>query len=245
MLYIVIENFRGGDPRPVYRRFRDKGRLAPDGLHYVASWVTKDLRRCFQIMECDEPSLLAEWMARWEDLVQFEVIPVVTTAEAAALVADGREAGRIEVSSEGALDRVRALANSSAPRTEKAREVARVIQAARGYRWVGLYDVTREEIIAIAWTGPDAPAYPRFPVTRGLSGAAVASRAPVIVQDVKNDSRYLTAFDSTAAEAIFPIAVDGRVVGTIDVESDRANAFGPEDEQFLKKCARLLTSLWT
>lgn len=87
MLYMVVEHFRNGDALPVYRRFRDRGRLAPTGLRYVASWVSEDLRRCFQIMECDDPSLLAEWTARWEDLVDFEVIPVVTSAEAAAAVA--------------------------------------------------------------------------------------------------------------------------------------------------------------
>jgi len=87
MLFMVIENFRDGDAVPVYRRFRDKGRLAPDGVNYIASWVTEDLGRCFQIMECDDPSLLAQWMARWEDLVEFEVIPVVTSAEASRLVA--------------------------------------------------------------------------------------------------------------------------------------------------------------
>jgi Domain of unknown function (DUF3303) len=87
MLYMIVENFRGGDALPVYRRFRDEGRMTPDGLRYVASWVTQDLRRCFQIMECDDPSLLAEWMARWDDLTEFDVIPVVTSAEAAASVA--------------------------------------------------------------------------------------------------------------------------------------------------------------
>jgi hypothetical protein len=87
MLYMVIERFRGGDSAPVYRRFREHGRLAPEGLRYVASWVTEDLARCFQVMECDDVSLLAEWMARWEDLVEFEVIRVVTSAQAAAAVA--------------------------------------------------------------------------------------------------------------------------------------------------------------
>jgi Domain of unknown function (DUF3303) len=86
MLYMVIENYRDGDAQPVYRRFRNEGRLAPDGLQYVASWVTADLRRCFQIMECDDPSLLTQWMTRWDDLVAFEVLPVVTSAEAAASV---------------------------------------------------------------------------------------------------------------------------------------------------------------
>jgi hypothetical protein len=87
MLYMVIENFRDGEAVPVYRRFRKKGRLAPDGLRYVASWVTEDLRRCFQIMDCDDPSLLTQWMAHWEDLVEFDVMPVVTSAEAATRVA--------------------------------------------------------------------------------------------------------------------------------------------------------------
>ena len=87
MLYMVIEHFRNGDAAPVYRRFRDQGRLAPAGLRYVASWVTGDLGHCYQIMECDDPSLVAQWTARWEDLIEFEVIPVVTSAEAVAAVA--------------------------------------------------------------------------------------------------------------------------------------------------------------
>jgi hypothetical protein len=87
MLYMIVEHFRDGDARPVYRRFRDQGRLAPEGLRYVASWVTDDLRRCFQIMECESRQLLAQWTARWEDLIEFEIIPVVTSAEAVAAVA--------------------------------------------------------------------------------------------------------------------------------------------------------------
>lgn len=87
MLYLVIETFRNGDPLPVYRRFRERGRLAPDGLRYVSSWVTEDLLRCYQIMECDDQSLLAQWMAAWEDLTEFTVIPVITSADAAARVA--------------------------------------------------------------------------------------------------------------------------------------------------------------
>jgi len=86
MTYMVLEHFRG-DPVPVYRRFRDRGRLAPEGLRYLGSWVTPDLQRCYQVMECDDPRLLEEWMANWSDLVDFEVIPVLSSADAAASIA--------------------------------------------------------------------------------------------------------------------------------------------------------------
>ncbi len=86
MLYMVVEHFRGGEAGPVYARFRERGRLAPEGLRYVNSWVTEDLARCYQVMECDDASLLDAWMAAWSDLVEFEVYPVITSAEAAARV---------------------------------------------------------------------------------------------------------------------------------------------------------------
>ena len=86
MLYMVLEHFKG-EPVPVYRRFRDRGRLAPEGLRYLGSWVTPDLQRCFQLMECDDPGLLNQWIENWKDLVDFEVVPVITSAEAAAAIA--------------------------------------------------------------------------------------------------------------------------------------------------------------
>ena len=84
MLFMILEHFRDGDAAPVYARFRERGRMAPEGLHYVASWVTGDLAHCFQVMECDDEGLLREWMSHWEDLTEFEVIPVITSADAAA-----------------------------------------------------------------------------------------------------------------------------------------------------------------
>lgn len=81
---MIIEHFRGGDPRPVYERFRARGRLAPEGLTYVSSWVTEDLAHCYQVMESPDRRLLDEWMAAWNDLAEFEVIPVITSAEASA-----------------------------------------------------------------------------------------------------------------------------------------------------------------
>jgi hypothetical protein len=86
VIYMIIEHFRDGDAVPVYRRFRDRGRMAPDGLRYVSSWVTQDYRRCYQVMECDDPALLEQWMSNWRDLTDFEIIPVVTSAEAVAAI---------------------------------------------------------------------------------------------------------------------------------------------------------------
>jgi hypothetical protein len=86
MLYMIIEHFRDGNAIPVYRRFRDRGRLASDELRYVSSWVTADLKRCYQIMECDDRGLLEAWMAQWSDLVEFEVESVVTSADAVARI---------------------------------------------------------------------------------------------------------------------------------------------------------------
>jgi hypothetical protein len=88
MLYMVVEHFRGADPRPVYKRFREQGRLAPEDVQYVASWVDQDLRRCFQLMEAPDSSALRSWMSRWEDLVEFEFWPVITSAEAARRVSE-------------------------------------------------------------------------------------------------------------------------------------------------------------
>lgn len=82
MLYMIIESFKNGEPEPVYRRFRDQGRLAPEALKYISSWVTSDMTRCYQLMECDDRQLLEQWIARWSDLVDFEVIPVMTSAQA-------------------------------------------------------------------------------------------------------------------------------------------------------------------
>lgn len=83
MLFMVIEKFRNGG-EPVYARFREMGRMMPEGLEYVDSWVTPDREVCYQVMRCAERSQLDGWIARWEDLVNFEVVPVITSAEAAA-----------------------------------------------------------------------------------------------------------------------------------------------------------------
>ena len=85
-LYMIVEHFKDGDAAAVYRRFRDQGRMAPEGLSYVSSWVDENLECCYQVMETDDRQLLDLWMANWKDLVDFEVHPVITSQEAAARI---------------------------------------------------------------------------------------------------------------------------------------------------------------
>ena len=86
-LYMVVEHYKNGDALPVYRRFGEQGRLAPEGLTYISSWVDDKLERCYQLMETEDRTMLDQWMANWSDLVDFEVYPVMTSKEAAARVA--------------------------------------------------------------------------------------------------------------------------------------------------------------
>lgn len=144
------------------------------------------------------------------------------------------------------IEQLRSLATSPAERALRAHQAAKYIRAARNYHWVGLYDVTPSHVSAVAWTGTRAPAFPTFPRSQGINGAAVAAGAPVVVQDVRQDPRYLTTFGATRAEAIFPVrGPNDVIVGTIDVESDRINAFSEEDERFLQECAVALAPLWS
>jgi GAF domain-containing protein len=143
------------------------------------------------------------------------------------------------------LDVLRSLGDGPNDRAAKAQRAVDLIRTLGPYRWAGLYDVLPTEISVIAWSGPEAPTYPRFSVTKGLNGACVSSRKPVIVQDVSNDARYLTTIGGTQGEMIQPV-VDkhGAVLGTIDVESDRVNAFTARDEELLGRCAETLSWLW-
>jgi uncharacterized protein DUF3303 len=85
--YMVVERFKNKDAAPVYRRFRDNGRMAPAGLVYISSWVDEDLEFCYQLMETEDRKLLDEWIANWKDLVDFEVHPVITSRQAAEKIA--------------------------------------------------------------------------------------------------------------------------------------------------------------
>jgi hypothetical protein len=84
MRYMVIETFRPGKVAAIYGRLQESGRHMPSGLAYLGSWITDDLERCYQVMECDDPALLDEWISHWADLMDFEVVPVITSEEAKA-----------------------------------------------------------------------------------------------------------------------------------------------------------------
>ena len=87
MQFMIVEQFRNAEPLPIYRRFRDRGRVAPEGLRYIASWVDEALERCFQIMETDDRRLLDQWIENWSDIADFQVYPVMSSKEAADKVA--------------------------------------------------------------------------------------------------------------------------------------------------------------
>jgi hypothetical protein len=98
MLFMVIERFKNRDAKAIYTRFKEKGRMLPDGLKYVGSWVEDNFDHCFQLMECDDPLVFQQWFVHWEDLVDFEIVHVVSSAEASEAALSGRDLPRISLS---------------------------------------------------------------------------------------------------------------------------------------------------
>jgi L-methionine (R)-S-oxide reductase len=143
------------------------------------------------------------------------------------------------------LNEIRSIAAGGDDRKRKAQRLAERIQKLGGYRWVGIYDVGAEQVSILGWSGPNAPAHPTFPVGKGLTAAAIEQKRPVVVNDVRKDPRYLTAFGSTLSEMIVPVlGFDGRVIGTVDVESDQSEAFSDRDRQMIELCADTAKMLW-
>jgi L-methionine (R)-S-oxide reductase len=140
--------------------------------------------------------------------------------------------------------KLRAILARSLPRATKAAQIADAIRENGPYRWVGLYDVDVEGglVSNIAWSGPNAPAHPTFATTEGLTSRAISGRKTVNVGEVASDADYLTALETTRSEIIVPIleGEGGRVLGTLDVESERTNAFDAAAQTSLEGCARLL-----
>jgi len=143
------------------------------------------------------------------------------------------------------LNQIRAIAGGSDDRVVKAQRLAEMIQKLGEYRWVGIYNVSATVVSIISWSGPGAPEFPTFPVSKGLTSAAIASKHPVIVGDVRSDDRYLTAFGNTLSEMIVPVmSPDGKVIGTVDVESEKANAFGESDQKMIEQCIQAGITIW-
>lgn len=152
----------------------------------------------------------------------------------------------LERGSDEVLTAIRLSLESEGDRADKAAAAAEALRAWRGYRWVGVYEVGEDEVELIAFAGPGIPAHPRFPLTKGLTGVAVAAQHTIVSNDVSSDPRYLTAFDTTGSEMIVPIKdlAGGRVIGTIDVESDAIGAFDEPDRDTVERCAVLLVGLF-
>jgi L-methionine (R)-S-oxide reductase len=142
------------------------------------------------------------------------------------------------------LERVRRQAGGAAPAAERAQRIADLIRVHTGRRWVGIYRVVAGEVVNLAWSGPAAPAYPRFSASQGLTGEAVRSRSTVISNNVANEPRYMTALDTTGSELIAPVFADGQVVGTLDVEDARTDAFDQDDQALFESLAAPLTDLY-
>jgi GAF domain-containing protein len=121
------------------------------------------------------------------------------------------------------------------------KKVAEMIRAARNYRWVAIYKIVKEEFVILGGTGDEPPTYQRFPKTQGLCGAALESGKSIVVGDVHKDARYLPTFHTTRSEIIVPMRNEHRhILGMLDAESDKVNAFGEEDRQFLERAAGLI-----
>jgi len=119
--------------------------------------------------------------------------------------------------------------------------MAEMIRAACDYRYVGIYKISRGDFVIVAKTGKCPPAYPRFPITQGLAATALESKQAIIVADVHKDPRYLPTFGSTQSEIVVPVITEtNKVVGFIDVESEKLNAFAEDDRDFLEHAAFLI-----
>jgi putative methionine-R-sulfoxide reductase with GAF domain/uncharacterized Fe-S cluster protein YjdI len=132
-------------------------------------------------------------------------------------------------------------------REARAGAICSAIARTRGYDYVGLYDVLPREIAAVGWSGNTPPAHPVFERERGLCGVAVRTSQTQIVNDVAEDSNYITTSAATQAEMIVPVVdpASREVVGTIDVASNRRDAFGGDDRDLVEECGRVILSFWT
>ncbi len=129
-------------------------------------------------------------------------------------------------------------------RSERAQAAADLIRHATVSRWIGIYTVTGTSVVNEAWSGPCPPAFPTFARERGLTAHALRARAAALSNDVANDRRYLANQDDSGSELILPVVREGRIVGTLDVESDEIGAFDGTLIAHYERCAEALSALW-
>ncbi len=126
-----------------------------------------------------------------------------------------------------------------------AKQIAEAIRSEGGYRWVAVCEISESVVALIGWTGSETPAFITFPATKGITRDVIKSRAPIIVSDVRKEPRYLVAYSSTRSEVIVPLlGAGGKVVGTIEADSERENAFSELDVRYLEKCAEEVVKLF-
>jgi len=140
------------------------------------------------------------------------------------------------------LQEIGAFALAGGCTRKRMKQLVEMIRTARDYRWLAVYKIVKDEFVILAGTGDEPPTYPRFPITQGLCGAALDSGKPIIVGDVHKDLRHLPAFHTTRSEIVVPMRNNEhrRILGMLDVESDKLNAFGDEDRQFLERAGGLI-----
>jgi GAF domain-containing protein len=139
------------------------------------------------------------------------------------------------------LQEIGAFALAGGCTRKRMTQLVEMIRVARDYRWVGVYKIIKNEFVILAETGSEPPTYPRFPTGQGLCGAALDSGKPIIVGDVHKDPRYLPTFHTTRSEIVVPMRNDHRhILGMLDVESDKLNAFGDDDCEFLARAGGLI-----
>ena len=139
------------------------------------------------------------------------------------------------------LQEIGAFALAGGCTSKRMKQFVEIIRSARDYRWVGVYKIVNKDFVILAGSGDEPPAYPRFPMTQGLCGAVLESGKPLIVGDVHKDMRYLPTFHTTQSEIIVPMRNDHKkIVGMLDAESEKLNAFDEEDRQFLERAGGLI-----
>ena len=146
------------------------------------------------------------------------------------------------MSHSGALEAIDRIVNRGGEADEVLRAVVDVLHDRfDDYSWVGIYLVEGDDLVLGPWKGPEATEHVRIPVGQGICGAAAATGRTEVVDDVNGDPRYLSCFPSTRSEIVVPIDHEGRVVGEIDIDSDRPAAFGEDDRALLERVALLIS----